>query len=164
MTATMQLAAEGCAATFEPADGGRLSSFRVGDHELLVAHGKDVFHSDSFVMAPWVGRLRDARLSYGGAQYRFTANNGRTPCTGWSQIGRGRSPATANSASNSATRGLGRAGWSSAPNLAWGARRFASSCMHGRAYRRRSGGILGSSVAWRERPHLLHSNLTWSRD
>jgi galactose mutarotase-like enzyme len=72
----MQLAAEGCAATFAPADGGRLSSFRVGDHELLVAHRKDVFHSGSFVMAPWVGRLRDARLSYGGAQYRFTANKG----------------------------------------------------------------------------------------
>ena len=34
MTATMKLAAEGCAATFDPADGGRLSSFRVGDHEL----------------------------------------------------------------------------------------------------------------------------------
>ena len=76
MTATMQLAAEGCAATFDPADGGRLSSFRVGDHELLVAHGKDVFHSGSFVIAPWVGRLRDARLNYGGAQYQFTANSG----------------------------------------------------------------------------------------
>ena len=37
MTATMQLTAEGCAATFDPADGGRLTSFRVGDHELLVS-------------------------------------------------------------------------------------------------------------------------------
>ena len=55
--------------------GGRLASFRVGDHELLAAHGHDVFHSGSFVMAPWLGRLRDARLNYGGAQYRFTANN-----------------------------------------------------------------------------------------
>jgi hypothetical protein len=52
MTANMQLSAEGCAATLDPADGGRLSSFRVGDHELLVAHGKDVFHSGRFVMAP----------------------------------------------------------------------------------------------------------------
>jgi len=63
MSATMQLTAEGCAAIFDPADGGRLSSFRVGDHELLLAHGKDVYHWGSFVMAPWVGRLRDARLN-----------------------------------------------------------------------------------------------------
>ena len=62
MSATMKLTAEGCAAAFDPADGGRLSSFRVGDHELLLTHGKDVFHWGSFVMAPWVGRLRDARL------------------------------------------------------------------------------------------------------
>ena len=76
MSATMRLSVEGCAATFDPADGGRLSSFRVGDHELLVAQGKDVFHSGSFVIAPWVGRLRDARLNYDGAQYRFSANSG----------------------------------------------------------------------------------------
>jgi aldose 1-epimerase len=94
MTATMRLAVEGCEATFDPADGGRLSSFRVGDHELLVTRGKDVFHSGSFVIAPWVGRLRDAVLNYGGALYRFTPNN--TPCTGSSLIGRGRSLATAN--------------------------------------------------------------------
>ena len=62
MTANMKLAAEGCAAIFDPADGGWLTSFRVGDHELLVKHGRDVFHSGSFVIAPWVGRLRDARL------------------------------------------------------------------------------------------------------
>jgi aldose 1-epimerase len=76
MTETMRLTAEGCAATFDPEDGGRLSSFRVGDHELLVAHGKDVFHFGSFVMAPWVGRLRDARLDYKGGRYPFFANSG----------------------------------------------------------------------------------------
>ena len=76
MTATMQLTADDCTATFDPDDGGRLTSFRVGDHELLVAHGKDVFHSGSFVMAPWVGRLRDARLNYHGARYLFMANSG----------------------------------------------------------------------------------------
>ena len=40
MTETMRLTAEGCAATFNPADGGRLTSFLVGDHELLVAQGR----------------------------------------------------------------------------------------------------------------------------
>jgi aldose 1-epimerase len=76
MTATMRLKAEGCVATFDPADGGRLSSFRVGDHELLVAHGKDLFHFGSFVVAPWVGRLRHARLDYRGVQHCFIANSG----------------------------------------------------------------------------------------
>jgi aldose 1-epimerase len=72
----MKLTGSNCAATFDPDDGGRLTSFRVGGRELLVAHGKDVFHSGSFVMAPWVGRLRDARLNYNGARYHFTANSG----------------------------------------------------------------------------------------
>jgi hypothetical protein len=63
MTAAMRLAVEGCEATFDRADGGRLSSFRIGDHELLVARGKDMFHWGSFVIAPWVGRLRDANLN-----------------------------------------------------------------------------------------------------
>lgn len=70
----MQLTAEGCSATFDPADGGRLTSFRVGDHELLVQQGADVFHSGSFVMAPWVGRLRNAELNWEGKTYPFTAN------------------------------------------------------------------------------------------
>jgi aldose 1-epimerase len=76
MTATMRLTAEDCAATFDPDDGGRLTSFQVGGHELLVTHGKDVFHFGSFVLAPWVGRLRDARLTYNGARYPFVANSG----------------------------------------------------------------------------------------
>ncbi len=72
----MRIISEDCAATFDPADGGRLTSFRVRDHELLVANGSDIYHFGSFVMAPWVGRLRDARLNYGGAQHRFPANSG----------------------------------------------------------------------------------------
>ena len=72
----MRLSAEGCSATFEPTDGGRLRSFRIGDHELLLARGDDVFHFGSFVIAPWVGRLRNARLSYGDVERRFAANSG----------------------------------------------------------------------------------------
>jgi galactose mutarotase-like enzyme len=37
---------------------------------------KTYFNFGSFVMAPWVGRLRDARLDYGGSEHRFTANAG----------------------------------------------------------------------------------------
>ncbi|MEW9806078.1 aldose 1-epimerase [Mesorhizobium sp. ZMM04-5] len=76
MSKTMQLTAEGCSATFDPEDGGRLTSFRVGDHELLVQQGADVFHFGSFVMAPWVGRLRNAKLNWEGKAYPFTANAG----------------------------------------------------------------------------------------
>ena len=72
----MQLTSEDCVATFDPADGGRLASFRVDGRELLVSHGADVFHSGSFVMAPWVGRLRDARFTYEGQTYGFPANSG----------------------------------------------------------------------------------------
>jgi hypothetical protein len=36
----------------------------------------------SFVMAPWVGRLRDARPDYGDAQYRSPPTVGRMP-QGW---------------------------------------------------------------------------------
>jgi aldose 1-epimerase len=95
MSATMRLTTEDCVATFDPADGGRLISFRVGDHELLVPHGKDLFHYGSFVMAPWVGRLRDARLNYGGAQHQFTANSGPHALHGLVTDRRGRSLARA---------------------------------------------------------------------
>lgn len=73
---TMRLEAEGCAAVFHPEDGGRLASFRVGPHELLVPHGKDIYHWGSFVMAPWVGRLRDARLRHRGHDAAFEPNSG----------------------------------------------------------------------------------------
>ncbi len=76
MSALVELSGDGCSATFDPEDGGRLTSFRVGDHELLVAQGRDVFHFGSFVIAPWVGRLRDGQLNYGGAQYQFPLNGG----------------------------------------------------------------------------------------
>lgn len=164
MTATMRLAVEGCEATFDPADGGRLSSFRVGDHELLVTRGKDVFHSGSFVIAPWVGRLRDAVLNYGAPCTASPPTAGHTPCTGSSLIGRGRSLATANLASNSTTHGLGRAGWFSELYSPRAGRRSASKCMRAWTCQQRSGGILGLSAAWRERPPPLHSNSTWSRD
>jgi aldose 1-epimerase len=63
-------------AVFDPDDGGRLVSFSVSGHELLVPHGADMWHSGNFVIAPWTGRLRDAQLQFGGASYAFSANNG----------------------------------------------------------------------------------------
>ena len=96
MTVTMRLIADGCAATFDPADGGRVVSFRAGDRELLLASGKDVFHWGSFGIAPWVGRLRNARLNYEGTQHRFTNNSGPHALHGLVTERPWRSRATAN--------------------------------------------------------------------
>lgn len=91
----MQLRAADCDAVLDPADGGRLTSFRVHGHELLVQNGVDIFHWGSFVVAPWVGRLRDARLQHAGKEYRFPPNKGRHALHGlaterpWSIVGPG---------------------------------------------------------------------------
>lgn len=76
MTAQMRLSAGDVTATFDPADGGRLTSFTIGDREILVQSGRDIFHWGSFVIAPWVGRLRDGKLSSGEAEYDFPLNSG----------------------------------------------------------------------------------------
>ena len=164
MTATMRLTAEGCAATFDPADGGRLASFRVGDHELLAAHGHDVFHSGSFVMAQWVGRLRDARLNYGGAQYRFTANNsgphalhGLVTDRPWRVTGDGELSIELGDPWPWPCRVVQRT------ELCGGRAIFRSRCMHARTCRRRSAGIPGLSAVWPRRRHRPNSNSTWSR-
>jgi hypothetical protein len=86
---TMRLTAEDCAATFDPADGGRLTSFVVGDHELLVAQGKDVFHFGSFVMAPWVGSATRVWI-IAGPSTALPPTRARTPCTDWSRSGHGK--------------------------------------------------------------------------
>ncbi len=70
----MQLQAEGCNATFDPCDGGRLASFVVSGRELLVQDGVDAFHWGNFVIAPWVGRLRDGRMHFAGTDYHFPLN------------------------------------------------------------------------------------------
>jgi len=158
----MRLTAEDCAATFNPVDGGRLASFVVGDHELLVAQGKDVFHFGSFVMAPWVGRLRDARLDYGGAQHRFTANAGPHALHGlvterpWHVTGDGELSIELGDP------GLGRAGWSSTLNSVRGERHFASRCTRARPCQPPSAGILGLSVVSAERRNPPNLNLTLS--
>ena len=152
MTATMQLTAEGCAATFDPADGGRLTSFRVGDHELLVAKGKRHLPLGSFVMAPWVGRLRDARLNYGGAQYRFPANSGPHALHGlvtdrpWQVTGDGELSIELGDPWPWPCRVVQRTRAQPAVE-----RRSGSKCMRAKPCRRLSAGILGSSAASPER-------------
>jgi len=71
MSSHMHLEADGCSATFDPSDGGRLTSFVVAGRELLVQQGVDLYHWGSFVIAPWVGRLRDGTLRFNGDEYHF---------------------------------------------------------------------------------------------
>ena len=71
----MRLSGGDCSAVLDPADGGRMTSFLAAGHELLVQDGRDMFHYGNFVLAPWVGRLRDATLRYEKGMYRFPPND-----------------------------------------------------------------------------------------
>jgi aldose 1-epimerase len=72
----VRLVAGGTSAVVDPAAGGRVTSLRVSDHELLVANGSDDFHWGSFPMAPWVGRLRHGRLAVDGDVVELPRNAG----------------------------------------------------------------------------------------
>lgn len=74
MTELLELAAGSCRATIDPAAGGRLTSFIVDGRELMVQSGRDTFHWGSFVMAPWVGRLRDGAFTWNGETHDFPRN------------------------------------------------------------------------------------------
>jgi aldose 1-epimerase len=65
------LEAGGHRAAFDLEHGGRLASLVVAGHELLPTEGTDIYHWGTFVLAPWVGRMRDGRFSYDGREYRF---------------------------------------------------------------------------------------------
>jgi aldose 1-epimerase len=94
-TAPIQLQAGDCTAIIDPEQGGRLSSLVIGDRELLVQHGRDVFHWGNFVLAPWVGRLRGGLLRSGGEEYRFPTNapphavHGLVTTAPWQVVGDG---------------------------------------------------------------------------
>ena len=54
--------------------GGRIASFVVAGRELLVTSGFGPFGWGSFPMAPFAGRLRNARLAFDGRTYELPAN------------------------------------------------------------------------------------------
>jgi aldose 1-epimerase len=54
--------------------GGRIASLVVDGRELLVTSGFGSFSWGSFPMAPFAGRLRDARLEFAGRTYELPAN------------------------------------------------------------------------------------------
>lgn len=65
-----------------PADGARISSLQVGGRELLLrtpypADAPEETLWGAFLMAPWVGRLRNGELRWRDRQIRFASNLGR---------------------------------------------------------------------------------------
>lgn len=63
MSGTVHLEAGPAQLEVDPADGARLTSLVVHDHELLVTGTGGGVGYGCFVMAPWAGRLRDGRVS-----------------------------------------------------------------------------------------------------
>lgn len=67
--------------TLAPEAGGRVAGLRIGDHDLIVGPGTggdeavapEPLQWGCFPMVPWPGRLRDGRLRWRGAEYRFPA-------------------------------------------------------------------------------------------
>src|SRR5947207_12396387 len=64
--------------TVLPENGGRISSFSVDGLELLRTPDDDPggTHWGCFVMAPWAGRTRDGRFTFGGLAHQLERNSG----------------------------------------------------------------------------------------
>ena len=60
------LSAPGVTAVVDLAVGGRIASLMIGGRELLRTSGDDPIAWGSFPMAPYAGRVRDARLRFSG--------------------------------------------------------------------------------------------------
>lgn len=61
----------------DTANGGVVSSLRVGEEEFLVAgpeRVRGIPHYGSFVLAPWVGEMYRGELNYGGEQHQLPLN------------------------------------------------------------------------------------------
>jgi aldose 1-epimerase len=65
--------------TVHPADGGRIGQISVGDRALLVDVPPEAARHPmawgSFPMAPWAGRIRNGRFSFGGEDHQLVVNH-----------------------------------------------------------------------------------------
>jgi galactose mutarotase-like enzyme len=62
--------------TIDPTAGGRITSLRIGGRELIVWRRKRTVDWGAYPMAPFAGRLRDARFVFDGFEHRLPANEG----------------------------------------------------------------------------------------
>lgn len=69
----LRLCAPGVEVEVDPRAGGRMASFRVDGRELLVTEGIGPMATGSFPMAPYAGRIRDARFAFRGQSYDLPA-------------------------------------------------------------------------------------------
>jgi aldose 1-epimerase len=75
-TEVIELRAGDIAVVANPADGGRLSSVRHRDRELLVGSNEEILGWGCFPMIPWAGRIRHGRFSFAGRSYAVPVNFG----------------------------------------------------------------------------------------
>jgi aldose 1-epimerase len=67
----MELRAPGVDVAIDLAAGGRVASFVVDGHELLVTEGYGPVAWGSFPMVPFAGRVREGRFAFQGRQYEL---------------------------------------------------------------------------------------------
>ncbi|HEY3334422.1 MAG TPA: hypothetical protein VGK16_04220 [Candidatus Limnocylindrales bacterium] len=71
--ARIRLEAGGCALEVAPGVGGRMAALEVDGWDVLRRDGWTDREGGSFVMAPWAGRLRDARVRWGDRAWTMPA-------------------------------------------------------------------------------------------
>lgn len=67
----LRLDAPGVSVVIDLAAGGRLASFAVDGHEILLTEGFGSIGWGSFPMAPFAGRVRDGRFTFRGRRYNL---------------------------------------------------------------------------------------------
>lgn len=89
----IELAAGAAQAALDPEAGGRLASLTVDGLDLLVERRDEPLAWGCYPMAPWAGRLRFGRLSFGGEEHVFPATlgphaiHGTTWSSHWEEAG-----------------------------------------------------------------------------
>ena len=70
----VELAAGDASVVIDAERGGRLSSLRIGDLELLIGAADDILEWGCYPMAPFAGRIRDGRFRYAGKEHQLERN------------------------------------------------------------------------------------------
>jgi aldose 1-epimerase len=70
----VELVAGGTTVAIDPERGGRISSLRVDDLELLVGAGDSALDWGCYPMAPFAGRVRKGRFKYAGREHQLELN------------------------------------------------------------------------------------------
>ena len=60
--------------TVDPRQGGRMTSLRIGEREILVTEGWGPIRWGCYPMAPFAGRIRDGRFTFRGREVRVPLN------------------------------------------------------------------------------------------